>query len=348
MTGQLGLSGCRQMWCATLFKESVDPAKTAQTFGQYRLTRLIAVGGMAEIFEAQRHGAHGFARRVAIKRILPALRADPRLQQMFCEEARVHAALAHPNVVEVLDFGRVEGRLFMALEFVEGYTCADLIDRLLNRRRTVDLQVVLFVLREVLRGLSYLHSACDALGRPLGLVHRDIAPNNVLVSKVGEVKIADFGIFYSRLAERRTAPGELKGKLGYVSPEQARGEQVDGRSDLFSLSVMAAEMLIGKALFQGDTPFEIYERLSAGDLSMLHSYGQHVPDDVKSVLAHGLVADREQRYPSAATMAMDVQWLIQRHELEMESYEFAEWMADLGLVALKSGVSVIPPARSRG
>jgi serine/threonine-protein kinase len=250
--------------------------------------------------------------------------------------------------VEVLDFGKVDGRLFMALEFVDGYTCADLIDRLLNRRRTVDLQVVLYMLREVLRGLSYLHTACDGRGRSLGLVHRDIAPNNVLVSKVGQVKIADFGIYYSCLAERHTAPGELKGKLGYVSPEQARGERVDGRSDLFSLSVMTAEMLIGVALFQGENPFEIYENLSTGDLSMLYAYGRHLPDDVKSVLARGLAADREQRYPNADTMAIDIQWLIQRHGLEMESYEFAQWMADMGLLALKSGVSVVPPARQPG
>jgi len=319
----------------------------SQAFGQYQLTRLIAVGGMAEIFEAQRQGARGFARRVAIKRILPALRSDPRLQQMFCEEARVQANLSHPNVVEVLDFGQVDGRLFMALEFVDGFTCADLIERLLNRRRTVDLRVVLFVLREVLRGLGYLHSACDAWGRPLGLVHRDIAPNNVLVSKVGQVKIADFGIYYSRLAERRTAPGELKGKLGYVSPEQARGEQVDGRSDLFSLAVMAAEMLIGKALFQGDTPFEIFDHLNNGDLSMLYAYGAHIPDDIKAMLARALAVDPKERYPNAATMATDLQWLTQRHHLELESYDFAEWMADLGLIALESSVSVVPPSRER-
>ena len=322
-----------------------DRGSTTKAFGQYHLTRLIAVGGMAEIFEAQRLGAHGFARRVALKRILPALRTDPRLQQMFCEEARVQASLSHPNIVEVMDFGQVDGRLFMALEFVDGFTCGHLVERLLNRKRTVDLPVVLFVLREVLRGLSYLHSACDAWGRPLGLVHRDIAPNNVLISKIGQIKIADFGIHYGRWAERRTAPGEMKGKIGYVSPEQARGEPVDARSDLFSLSAMAAEMLLGKALFRGDTPLQTFERLNSGDLSVLHEFGAHIPDDVKSVLVRGLAADREQRYPNAATLAMDVQWLAQRRHAEMESYDFAEWMADLGLVELKSTVSAVPPTR---
>ena len=319
--------------------------QAVEPFGQYELVRLIAIGGMAELFEARRQGAMGFARRVAIKRILPALSTDPRLQAMFCDEARIHANLAHPNIVEVLDFGQVNGRLFMALEYVDGLTCSQLIEALLNRRRAVDPNVALFILREVLRGLSYLHSACDAWGRPLGLVHRDIAPNNVLISKVGQIKIADFGIYYSRAIQRRTAPGELKGKLGYASPEQARGEQVDGRSDLFSVAVMAAEMLIGKALFQGDTPFEVLANLNRGDLSMLHSYGAHLPDDVRAVLARALAVDPAERYENAASFAIDVQWLVQRHGLELESYDFAEWMADLGLIALKSGISVVPRSR---
>lgn len=322
-----------------------DSVRQPKAFGQYQLKRLIAVGGMAEIYEAQRHGARGFSRRVAIKRILPALRADPRFQEMFCEEARIHATLAHPNIVEVLDFGQVDGRLFMALEYVDGLTCAELIDRLLRRRRTVDISAVLFILREVLRGLAFLHSACDAWGRPLGLVHRDIAPNNVLISKVGQIKIADFGIYYSRHAARRTVPGELKGKLGYVSPEQVRGEQVDGRSDLFSLAVMAAEMLIGKALFQGETVYEVFEALNRGDLTMLHAFGDHVPDDVKQVLSRALQPDRQKRYPNATTFGVDVEWLAQRHGLSMESYGFTEWMADLGLIALESSVTCVPPTR---
>lgn len=322
-----------------------DYARRPEPFGQYQLKRLIATGGMAEIFEARKQGAHGFTRRVAIKRILPALRMDPRFQEMFCEEARIQAGLAHPNIVEVLDFGQVDGRLFMALEYVDGLTCSDLIDRLLKRRRTVDLAAVLYILREVLRGLAFLHSACDLWGRPLELVHRDIAPNNVLISKVGQVKIADFGIYYSRHAARHTVPGELKGKLGYASPEQARGDQVDGRSDLFSLSVMAAEMLIGKALFQGDTVFDVFDALNRGDLTMLHAHGEHVPDDVKQVLGRALHPDPARRYDNATTFGMDVQWLMQRHGLEMESYDFTEWLADLGLIAVQSGVSMIPPTR---
>jgi serine/threonine-protein kinase len=300
---------------------------------------------MAEIFEAKREGAHGFRRRVVIKRILPHLRCDPRLVQMFCDEARVQATLAHPNVVEVLDFGEVDGRLFMALEYVDGFTCAALMDSMFNRHRTVDVPVVLYLMGEVLRGLSHLHEATDAVGHPLGLVHRDIAPNNVLIGKVGEVKIADFGIAFSRVAARNTVPGELKGKLGYISPEQSRGEAVDRRSDLFSLAVMVAEMLTGKALFQGRNVPEVLYRINSGDLTMLRTYGAHLPEELIWVLTRALQVDVAQRYQDAESFAEDVLNVQQQLGVTMGAYAFTEWMADLGLVSLRSTVSVIPPRR---
>lgn len=318
--------------------------RARERFGDYQLVRRIATGGMAEIFEARREGAHGFIRRVAIKRILPHLRAEPKLVQMFCDEARVHASLSHPNVVELLDFGEVDGRLFMALEYVDGTTVAGLMESMFNRRRTVDLAVVLYLMNEVLRGLAHLHGARDGLDRPLGLVHRDIAPNNVLIGRVGEVKIADFGIIFSRFGARRTSPGELRGKAGYMSPEQARGEAVDARSDLFSLGVMAAEMLTGKALFQGATIFEVMQNLVSGDLTILRTYGAHLPATVREVLSRALQVDPRLRYQSAARFASHVEYLQQSLGLTMGAYSFTEWMADMGLLRLSSTVT---PVRRR-
>jgi serine/threonine protein kinase len=315
-----------------------------ERFGDYQLMRQIATGGMAEIFEARREGAHGFTRRVAIKRILPHLRAEPNLVQMFCNEARVQASLSHPNVVEVLDFGEVEGRLFIALEYVDGTTVAGLMKAMFNRRRTVELPVVLYIVNEVLRGLSYLHDARDALDRPLGLVHRDIAPNNVLIGRVGEIKIADFGIIFSRLGARRTAPGELRGKVGYISPEQVRGEAPDARSDLFSLAVMAAEMLTGKALFQGESMPEVLQSLTSGDLSILRTYGVHLPVSVRDVLTRALAMDPAQRYKSAAHFSRDVECLQHSLGVSMGAYSFTEWLADMGLLRLSSTVT---PVRRR-
>lgn len=315
-----------------------------ERFGGYQLVRRIATGGMAEIFEARREGAHGFTRRVAIKRILPHLRTEPKLVQMFCDEARMHAGLSHPNVVELLDFGEVDGRLFIALEYVDGITVAGLMEAMFNRRRTVELPVVLYVVNEVLRGLAHLHEARDALDRPLGLVHRDIAPNNVLIGRVGEVKIADLGIIFSRFAARRTAPGELRGKVGYVSPEQARGEAVDARSDLFSLAVMAAEMLTGKALFQGVSIPEVIQHLVMGDLTILRTYGAHLPAGVRDVLSRALQVDPAHRYQSAARFARDVEYLQHSLGMPMGAYSFTEWMADMGLLRLSSSVT---PVRRR-
>jgi serine/threonine-protein kinase len=264
---------------------------------------------------------------------------------MFCAEARIQAGLSHPNVVEVLDFGELDGCLFMALEYVDGLTCGALMEGMLNRRRTVDAEVVVYIVTEVLRGLAYLHGACDDRGLPLCLVHRDIAPNNVLLGTVGEVKIADFGIAFSRIKKRSTVPGEIRGKVGYISPEQARGEAVDGRSDLFSLAVMAAEMLTGKALFQGDSVPEVLGRLNSGDLSILRTYGGHVPPDLRGVLVRGLEVDRDRRYPDANAFADALAGVAARHGFVMGAYGFAEWMADLGLISLKSTVSVVPPRR---
>ena len=318
--------------------------RARERFGDYQLVRRIATGGMAEIFEARREGAHGFTRRVAIKRILPQLRAEPKLVQMFCDEARVQASLSHPNLVEVLDFGEVDGRLFMALEYVDGTTVAGLMESIFNRRRTVDLPVVLYLVNEVLRGLAHLHEARDGLDRPLGLVHRDIAPNNVLIGRVGEVKIADFGIIFSRFSARRTSPGELRGKVGYISPEQARGEAVDARSDLFSLGVMAAEMLTGKALFQGRTIPEVMQHLVSGDLTILRTYGAHLPASVRDVLSRALHVDPRLRYQSATRFMSDVEYLQQSLGLTMGGYSFTEWMADMGLLRLSSTVT---PVRRR-
>src|SRR5687767_3967016 len=206
--------------------------------GAYEIERLLGTGGMAEVFAAHRVGPHGFAKRVALKRILPQLAADRRLVAMFCDEARIQSQLSHPNLVQVLDFGEHDGQLFMVLEYVDGLSCSELIARVAARRTTVDVGPALYIVREVLEALEYVHSAVDERGRALGIVHRDVAPSNILLGKMGDVKLGDFGIVRSAAIDQRTAPGELKGKVGYCSPEQALGTRVDARSDLFSIGVV--------------------------------------------------------------------------------------------------------------
>ncbi|HVJ14825.1 MAG TPA: serine/threonine-protein kinase, partial [Polyangiaceae bacterium] len=210
--------------------------------GEYELLRLIATGGMSEVYEARRDGPHGFQKRFAVKRILPQLAADERLNKMFCDEARVHSALSHPNLVQVIDFGEHSGELYMVLEYVDGPSVGRIMSALTARGRVMPLAQALFIVRRVLDALEYAHTARDQMtGLPLGVVHRDVAPSNILVGGAGEVKLADFGIVSSVINDNRSNPGDIKGKLGYISPEQAMGFKVDPRSDLFSLAVVLSE-----------------------------------------------------------------------------------------------------------
>jgi eukaryotic-like serine/threonine-protein kinase len=322
-------------------------AARVQRLGDYELVRKLATGGMAEVYEARRLGPHGFAKRFAVKRILPQLATDPRLVEMFCDEARIHAGLSHPNLVQVVDFGEHEGELFMTLEYVDGMSCAELMMRIAARRRTVELEAALNVGREVLQGLAYAHAATDEQGRPYRLVHRDVAPSNILIGSSGEVKLGDFGIVRAALIESRTAPGEIKGKIGYVSPEQAMGLALDARSDLFSLAVVISEMLIGRALFPGQSEFEILTALHSGDVSALDIYGRHVPDDVRNMLRRALAKQPEDRFANAEEFLAEIEAAAQRHQLELGAHTFAEWLKDLGLIAVQSatrGFLPEPPA----
>ncbi|MEB2312185.1 MAG: serine/threonine-protein kinase [Sorangiineae bacterium] len=314
--------------------------------GPYELLRLLATGGMAEVYEARRGGPHGFARRVALKRMLPQLLAEPRAVAMFCDEARVHAGLYHPNLVQVLDFGEHEGEPFLVMELVEGPTLAELLSAVARRRRTVELGVVLTVGQQVLRALDHVHHARDDAGRPLGLVHRDVTPGNVLIGKAGEVKLGDFGIIRGDALAARTEPGELKGKLGYVSPEQAVGAPVDPRSDLFSLGVTLAELLLGRALFSGRSELEVLERLHAADLGVLRTHGAHIPPDVHAVLAQALARRPADRFESAWEFGVALGRCIERHPAGVGAVALAEWLRDLGIAKVESGISVAPPARA--
>lgn len=323
-------------------------AARVQTLGDYQLVRKLATGGMAEVYEARRTGPHGFAKRFAVKRILPQLAGDPRLLEMFCDEARIHAGLSHPNLVQVVDFGEHQGELFMAMEYVDGFSCAELMMRVTARRLTVELGAALHIGREVLHALAHAHAACDDSGRALKLVHRDVAPSNILIGKNGEVKLGDFGIVRAALIESRTAPGELKGKIGYISPEQAMGQPLDARSDLFSLAVVIAEMLVGRPLFDGQNEFEILTNLHAGNLERLEIHGRHVPDDVRAMLRRALSKRPHERFESAEALAQEIARLAARHNVEIGTHAFVQWMQDLGLIEVRSSTHELgeprPPA----
>ena len=249
---------------------------------------------MAEVFAARASGVLGFERIVAIKRVLPGHSGDARFAAMFTNEARLAAKLSHPNLVAVHDFDRDEqGQLYLVMEHVDG---ADL--RWLLEEGALEIPVALYIAAETLRGLSYAHELTEN-GKPMQIVHRDVSPHNILLSRDGTVKLADFGIAKAFAETGATAPGTLKGKLGYMSPEQIAGGSVDARADLFATGVVLYEMLTGQRLFAAGSDAEVIARVLHQPIATPMEVDPRIPKDVSNVVMGFLARDREKRLPSA-------------------------------------------------
>jgi eukaryotic-like serine/threonine-protein kinase len=314
---------------------SIHPAPLM--LGPYELIQRIATGGMAEVYLARRAGPHGFQKVVAVKRILPQLAQDSDFVAMFIDEARVCARLAHPNIVQVFDFGEHDGELYMAMEYVDGTTAARLVRAAAARGEEVPLEAALYIALSVLRGLDYAHNARDDDGRSLDLVHRDVSPGNVLIDRSGAVKLTDFGIARAAEIERRTDAGQLKGKLGYMSPEQVVGKELDARSDLFTAAIVLAELVMLRPLFSGPSEIDVLMRIRDADLQVIDRAGSRVPDDVKTILLRAMARDRALRYPNAAAFAEALEEVLRRRRLQVGPAKLANWIERLGLAPSTRG-----------
>jgi serine/threonine-protein kinase len=301
--------------------------------GPYELLRRIATGGMAEVYLARRGGPHGFQKIVAVKRILPQFARDADFVAMFVDEARVCARLGHPNIVQVFDFGEQEGELYMAMEYVDGTTGARLIRAAAARGEEVPLDVCLHITLSILHALEYAHGARDDEGKPLSLVHRDVSPGNVLIDRSGAVKLTDFGIARAAEIERRTDAGQLKGKLGYMSPEQVVGRDLDARSDIFTLGIVLAEMLILRPLFSGGKELDVLLRIRDADLSAIDRAATRVPDDVRNLLFRALARDPLLRWSTAGAFAEATEEIVRRRRLQVGPSRLAAFIEKMGLVA---------------
>jgi len=287
-------------------------------FGKYELLERIATGGMAEVFLARSFGLAGFEKRCVVKRLRPELAEDPRFVQMFINEAKLGVYLNHPNIVQVYELGKVGSAHYMAMEHLHGRD----LTRILRRHRVmterVPVSVAVGIMGEVCRGLAYAHARTTDDGVPLGLVHRDVSPHNVLVTFAGEVKLVDFGI--ARLmntaaaeAEAGSKPGPGGGKYAYMSPEQASGDGVDHRSDLFSAGIVLWEMLVGQRLFHDTDPEIKLERVRRADVQHPRELGVEIDDDLWSILSRTLARDPDERYPNAEQLEEDLRaWLFER------------------------------------
>ena len=284
----------------------------AGLLGKYRLDARLGGGGMAEVFLGSTVGAEGFSRRVAIKRVLPGYSDNPQFAKMFTDEARISSRLAHPNIVSVVDFDRdADGRLFLVMELVEGRDLDSLV-----QSGPLPYPVVIFIIGEVLRGLGHAHDlpvvpdsavmGSETIRSMRGIVHRDVSPHNVLLSWEGEVKVSDFGIAKARTASSATASEFIKGKPAYMSPEQANGQALDGRSDLFAVGVMLWEMLVGRRLFVGEDTRATLAAVLFAQIPRPRSLRGDVPKDLERVTMKLLERDLPARYANAEQAIHDL------------------------------------------
>jgi serine/threonine-protein kinase len=271
-----------------------------KTVGKYQILDRIAVGGMAELFKAQLSGEHGFEKLVAIKKILPHLATDRQFVEMFIDEARITAQLDHRHIVSVYELGSDADTPYIAMQFVDGLDVLALLRECARAQIRLPPDLAALIARDVLDALDYAHNAVDVAGRPIGIIHRDISPGNVLLSWRGDVKLTDFGI--ARAAERRhkTEAGTLKGKYGYMSPEQVSGSDIDTRSDLFSVGILLAEMVMARRLFTSTNDLDILLMVRDARLDRLHKYATEFPVELRVLTVRALQRRPEDRWQTAA------------------------------------------------
>jgi len=281
---------------------SADRAPKIQPvhFGKYVLLDRIGMGGMAEIFRARQYGAAGFQKQLCIKKILMHLAENDEFVRMFIDEAKIAVSLQHANVVQIFDLGAVRTEYFIAMEYVFGKDLLNLLIRCTHLRIRVPQKLAVFMMCETLKGLEAAHSAVDSRGQPLNIIHRDVSPSNVLVSYDGEVKIGDFGVAKATRREAATKTGTMKGKLGYMSPEQVMGQEIDARADLFSAAIILYEMLAMNRLFHGKTELETLMMVRDCDVTeALSKLPSDVPEPLRRIVQRGLSRQREDRFQTA-------------------------------------------------
>lgn len=276
-------------------------------FGKYLLVERINVGGMAEIFLAKSLGIEGIERRVVIKRILPSMAEDADFTRMFLDEARICVQLNHPNIVQISDLGMHEGSYFIAMEYVPGKDLRSLMEHYQARQEPMPLSEAIYIATRLCDGLDYAHRSTGVNGQPLGIIHRDVSPQNVLLSYTGDIKLIDFGIAKAATNSQRTQAGFLKGKIGYMSPEQIVGMNVDRRADLFAVGIILFEMLTGQRLFTGPTDFAVLAKIRAAEVPSLREINPDIPPALEEVVLRALQAEPSDRYQWCSELEADLQ-----------------------------------------
>ncbi|MCY1032227.1 protein kinase [Corallococcus sp. BB11-1] len=308
-----------------------------QAFGRYELLERLGAGGMAMVYRGKYTAGPGITKAVVIKRVLSQYSEDPAFVEMFLNEARISVGLNHGNIVQVFDFGQVDGEYFLAMEFVDGQPLSRVMKRLKGREFPwMPAPLAVSTVIELCRGLHHAHTRTDEQGVPLGLVHRDISPDNVLVSYEGEVKVADFGIAKARLAGRpQTEVGVIKGKYPYLAPEQLKQWPADARADVYAVGVVLFELLCGERPVTGNE-LEIFQRATEGRLTPARSLNPSLDDDLLDILKRALAPMPGDRYQSAEALQQSLSDWLGAHASRLPTHArklFMTWAFQEELVA---------------
>ncbi len=301
------------------------PRRAARlVFGPYRLLERVAVGGMAEVFRAKRSGVEGFEKVVAVKRILPHLSDNKEFVDMFVDEAKMVAGLAHPNIVQIFDLGRLDDSYFIAMEYVHGRDLRTIQKRARERDQRIPLDLGALVVSKVCAALEYAHRKKDDRGRPMLLVHRDVSPQNILITYEGDVKLTDFGIAKAASKASITGRGSLRGKLLYMSPEQASGEPTDRRADLFALGIVFYELMTGQRPFGAGSERSLLDSVRECRVTPPRAVNPRIPERIEAVVMKALERDPDHRYQDAGEMSRDLDRVL--YERQVGAPELARLM----------------------
>ncbi|AKT41714.1 serine/threonine protein kinase [Chondromyces crocatus] len=291
---------------------------------RYRVIEKLASGGMAEVFLAESAGIEGFKKQVAIKRVLPALSEKKRFIAMFLDEARLSAHLSHSNVAQVFDIGVGDNAYFIVMEYVDGADLKAVIEWMKKSGKPLPTEAAVYIAAKICEGLSYAHELKGSDGKQLKIVHRDMSPPNVLLTKFGEVKIVDFGLAKATSQLEKSEAGIIKGKYSYLSPEAAEGLELDHRADVFAVGIILWEMLAGKRLFVGENDFHTVKLVQKAEVESVLSRNKAVPPDLDAIVTRSLARDRDQRYGSAREFGRDLWDFLFRFGRSVSAFEVAE------------------------
>src|SRR5690554_1213589 len=314
-----------------------------QTFGKYRLIEKIGKGGMAEVYLATQHGdLAGFEKQVALKMMSQNLSDREDLVIMFLDEARIAAQLNHPNIVHVYDLGRVEDTLYIAMEYVEGKDLRRICEQGIDQDNFLSREFAARIIADAAAGLHYAHSSTDNQGQPRNIVHRDVTPQNILVSMDGQIKVADFGVAKAEDRLGHTRVGQRKGKLSYMSPEQFEASKVDARSDVYALGILLYETTVQTRLFRGRSDFETMSLIANSQVTPPRELRPDYPEELEAIVMRALQKDLDKRYQSALELQTALEDWLHAQEKRVGPAEISAYMHQIFPVQPKAPAEELP------